>query len=195
MHYGALRDIKTNTRVLNFRHDWQHFLHDPLPRPAFQPKKNDLHRREGKGCRCCLGVVLECLTRNLAARIIGRTVFWRTSILVGWWFGVEWTGRLSIFPKHPLAKWPLFYSSISSNLPAWCKIASAATNWINSVPPNSRRPFPSLMYKSFVYDSNTLNLGSVFAIVEAIYMAWFTLEFLGTPRSRFIMKQKKLIYS
>ena len=45
-------------------------------------------RRDGKGRRCWLGDVLECHTSHLAARMILRKVFGRTSILGGWWFGM-----------------------------------------------------------------------------------------------------------
>ena len=50
-----------------------------------------------------------------------------------WWFGMVWTGRSSIFPKHPFRQvavilFILFFKS------SWWKIASAARNLINSVP-------------------------------------------------------------
>ena len=42
------------------------------------------------------GDVLECRSNHLAARLIWRKVFGRTSLFVGWWFGVVWT-RWSTF--------------------------------------------------------------------------------------------------
>ena len=51
--------------------------------------EEELDRREGKGRRCCLGEVLVCRTSHLAARMIYRIVFARTSIVGGWWFGVN----------------------------------------------------------------------------------------------------------
>ena len=58
-------------------------------------------RREGKCSRWWLGDVLEWCTNNLAARMIKTNIFGRTSIMVGWWFGMVWTGWSFIFPKHP----------------------------------------------------------------------------------------------
>ena len=48
--------------------------------------------------------VLECHTYHLAARMIWTINFGRTSILVGWWFSMVWTGWSSIFSKHPFQK-------------------------------------------------------------------------------------------
>ena len=67
-----------------------------------QAIEEELDGREGKGRSSWLGDVLECHTSHLAARMIWTKVIRRTntSILGGWWFGVVWTGRSSIFPKH-----------------------------------------------------------------------------------------------
>ena len=46
--------------------------------------------------------ILECRTNHLAARMIWKKVFGRTSILVGRWFGMVRTRWSSIFLKHPL---------------------------------------------------------------------------------------------
>ena len=77
--------------------------------PSFTLKKKDTDRRESKDRCCYLGDVLECRTNQLAARMFWTKVFVRTCILVGWWFGVVWTGWSSIFSKHPhSAKLPFF---------------------------------------------------------------------------------------
>ena len=77
--------------------------------PSFTLKKKDTDRRESKDRCCYLGDVLECRTNQLAARMFWTKVFVTTCILVGWWFGVVWTGWSSIFSKHPhSAKLPFF---------------------------------------------------------------------------------------
>ena len=48
--------------------------------------------------------VLEYRTSHLAARMIWRTVFGKTSILGGWRFGFMWTRWLSIFLKNPFCQ-------------------------------------------------------------------------------------------
>ena len=73
--------------------------------------------------------VLECRTNHLVARMIWRTVFGRTSILVGWWFhwfGAVWTRLSSFFSKNPIRQVAviLFILFIKSS---WCKIVSVAT--------------------------------------------------------------------
>ena len=75
----------------------------------------ELDRREGKGRRCYWGEVFEWRNNYLAARMIWKKVFERTSTLGGRWFGVVWTERSSIFPKQPF--YPFFFSTISSNHP------------------------------------------------------------------------------
>ena len=106
----------------------------------------DKDRREGKGCRCWLGEVLEWRTSHLAEMMKLAKVFGRTSILVGWWFGMVWIGWSSIFPKHPFRKvavviFILFFKS------SWWKISSAARNGIEQ----QRRPLHSLLSLSFFY--------------------------------------------
>ena len=54
---------------------------------------------KAKVVACWLGDVLECRSNHLAARIIWPKVFGRTSILLGWWFGMVWTRWSSIFPS------------------------------------------------------------------------------------------------
>ena len=67
----------------------------------YLPYKKDYDRSEGKCRRCCLRDVLECRIIQVAARMFWTKVFWTTSILVGWWFGMVRNGRSSIFSKHP----------------------------------------------------------------------------------------------
>ena len=93
---------------------------------------NTEEKAKGPGC----WFILECRTNHLTAMIIWTKVFRRTSLMVGCWFGMVWTGLSSIFPKHPFHQvaaslFILFFKS------SWWKIASAARNWIHSVPPNS----------------------------------------------------------
>ena len=66
--------------------------------------KTDKDRREGKGRCCCLGDIPECRANHLAAWIIWKQVFGRTSILVGLWFGLVWNGGSSTFSKHTFHK-------------------------------------------------------------------------------------------
>ena len=119
----------------------------PCPGPAATWKK-DKYRREGP-C-CCLGNLLEGRTSQLTARMIWRNILWKTSILVGWWF--DWCGVnrmvINFLSNIHSAKYPLIYSS---NHPG-CKIASAPRNWINSVLKHQRRPLPSLLYSSFLFE-------------------------------------------
>ena len=51
--------------------------------------EEELDRRDGKGRQCCLGDVYLKIPHcsDLAARMIWKKVFGRTSILGGWWFG------------------------------------------------------------------------------------------------------------
>ena len=77
------------------------------------------------------GRILECRTSHLAARMIWRKVFGRTTILGGWWFGVVWTRWSSIFLKHPFLQVPvilviLFFKS------SWCGM-----EWNSFFPSNS----------------------------------------------------------
>ena len=75
-------------------------------------------------------------TLHLVARIIWTKVFGRTSISVGWWFGVVWTGWSSIFSKHSFRQAALiefilllhfFKIILVENI-----YSSVARNWINS---------------------------------------------------------------
>ena len=109
-----------------------------------------LYRRVGKGRRCCLGDVFECRTSQLKARMIWRTVFGRTSILGGWWFGVVWTGRSFSFIIIHSAKCSFFYSSISANHHVAKSVLRQGTKSILS-PKEQRRPLPSFLYKFFFY--------------------------------------------
>ena len=65
----------------------------------------------------------------------------RTFILGGWGFGLVWTGRSSMFPKHPIYQVSVLYSSISLNHPG----ATSAWNWINLV---SQRAATTFVFSS-----------------------------------------------
>ena len=57
--------------------------------PAIEEESD---RRVGRGRHYCLGDILDCHNSHLAARMIWRKVFGRTSILGGWcmvWWGVN----------------------------------------------------------------------------------------------------------
>ena len=59
-------------------------------------------KAKGKGRRCWLRDGLKCRTSHLASRMIWRTVFGRTSILVGGGLAYGMNRRSSIFSRHPL---------------------------------------------------------------------------------------------
>ena len=82
--------------------------------------------------------------------MIWRTVFGRTSILGGWWFGVVWTGRSFSFIIIHSAKCSFFYSSISANHHVAKSVLRQGTKSILS-PKEQRRPLPSFLYKFFFY--------------------------------------------
>ena len=91
-----------------------------------------MKKRRQRSSLLVWGCTLECCTDNLAASVIWRQVFWRTSIFAGCWFGVVWTG----YPDHPFFKASILLFLLFIK-PYWCKIASAARNWINSASPSS----------------------------------------------------------
>ena len=76
-------------------------------------------------------LVLEC---RWTIHMIWANVFWRTSIVVGWWFDMVWNQWSSIFSKHPFRQvaFILQYSSFSA-ISSWWRISSAKRNWINPV--------------------------------------------------------------
>ena len=77
----------------------------------------------------------------LAARMIWRNVFGRTSILGGWWFGVVWTRWSFIFLKHPFCQASvLLFIFLIKNHPG----AKSVVEWIPS-PKQPRRPLSSLL--------------------------------------------------
>ena len=86
----------------------------------------------------------------LAARMIWTKVDGRTSILEGWWFGSS-IFRASIPQSIAVILFILLFKS------SWCKIASAARNWINLSPRQQGRPLPSLLSLSFFYMVPTLS--------------------------------------
>ena len=95
-------------------------------------KKDNYRREEGKGHRCWLGDIIEYRTNHLAEKMIWWKVVGRTTTLGGWYFGLVWTCWSAIFSIHPFRQvanilFILFFKS------SWCKIASAARNWIYSV--------------------------------------------------------------
>ena len=106
--------------------------------------EEETDRREGKCRHCWLGDVLESRTGHLAARIIWRKDFRRTSILGDWWFGVVWTDDHPFFWSIHSAKSPFFYSSIYSN----CSVAkSVVRHGIERIqsPKQQRRPLASIL--------------------------------------------------
>ena len=66
--------------------------------------EEETDRREGKRSSLLFGecTVLDCRTRHLAARMIWRFFFGWTSILGGWWFGVN--QMIIRFLKHPFCQ-------------------------------------------------------------------------------------------
>ena len=104
-------------------------------------KEEETDRRAGKGRRCCLGDVLECRTSYLAARMIWRKAFGRTSILGGG--GLVWyeMDDYQFFRSIYSAKGPMFYSSISSNHPGAKSLLRQGGESILS-PKQQRRPLP-----------------------------------------------------
>ena len=103
-----------------------------------KPLKKFKYRSECKGRRCWLGVVLEWCTNQLAARMIWRKRFVRTSILEGWWFCMVWTGwslpsllYLSFF----YAKNPLLYSTTEArSQPQWANRSKNKQNRTKKIP-------------------------------------------------------------
>ena len=81
--------------------------------------------------------------------------FGRTSIWGGWWFGVVWNGRSSIFWSIHSVKCPFFYSAISSYHPGDKSVVQQRLESILS-PKQHWRPLPSLLYKSFFYGFSCL---------------------------------------
>ena len=75
-------------------------------------------RRKGRGRRCCLGDVLECRTRDLAAWMIWRKVFGKN---IHFGRAVVWCGVnrkiIHFFRSIHSAQCTFFYASISSNHP------------------------------------------------------------------------------
>ena len=65
-----------------------------------------------------------CGTNHLAARMIWRKVFGRTSILVWGWFGIVWTGWSSICWKHPFRQVVVILLILFFKL-SLCKIATS----------------------------------------------------------------------
>ena len=83
---------------------------DALPE-LIEEEEEEEEGREGKVLRyCLLGDGIECRTSHLAARMIWRKVFGKTTILGMWWFGVVWTSRSSFLSEasiSPSARSPL----------------------------------------------------------------------------------------
>ena len=113
-------------------------------------------RRDGTGRRCCLWDEIDsnpCHTSFLAARMIRRKVFGRTSILGGWWFDVVWTGRSSIFLKHPFrqASVLLFIHFFKSSCAMYIYVYVVQHGIeLNPSPKQHQRPLPSLLYLFFM---------------------------------------------
>ena len=75
---------------------------------GFRSKKKDKDRWEGKSRRLFWGtyLILICRTNHLAARMIWRKkVVGKTTILVGWLFGMVGTGWSSLFQSIHSAKY------------------------------------------------------------------------------------------
>ena len=72
------------------------------------------------------------LYNHLAARMIRTTVFVRTIILVGWWFGMVWNGWSMIIHFFKASISPSSLYSIHHFLQI-ILVCSAASNWMNSV--------------------------------------------------------------
>ena len=102
-------------------------------------------RRERKGRHCRLGDVLKCRTSHLAARMICRTVFGRTTILGGWWFDVVGTGGSSIFPKHPFCHVCVLIFILFSK--SSCCLMPIVRHC--GVPKRSATTFPSLLSNTY----------------------------------------------
>ena len=105
-------------------------------------------------------------TNHLAARMIWREVFWRTSILEGWWFGVVWTRWSSIFSKHPFRQVDIIITIFFKS--SWFKISpSKQQQW----------PLPYLMYLSFFY---VLNVWTEVEMFQSFLYDTFTCsDFIG----------------
>ena len=93
--------------------------------------------------------VLESRASHLAARIIWRKVFGRTSILgkVVLKFGMVWTRLSSIFPKHPFHEVSVLQFILSLNHPG---AKSLVRHRIEPIPSakQQRRPLPALLSDS-----------------------------------------------
>ena len=105
--------------------------------------KKDKDRREGKGRRCWLGDVLECPTNQLPARMIWTKVFGRTSILVGWLFGIwcepydhKFSQSIHLAKKPCYSIHPSFFPNHTVE-----NSYSAARNLTNSIPQTAATTF------------------------------------------------------